>query len=159
MCWRPTVFTVRALITSSELKNDQFAYLPKIVGSRNYCEVHDPADSRSSYRKDLKRKAAFLNEVESIFARKKSNFRIKIDPVTFAKDDVRKLAYGLVQSRLKGNKESVSILLSQGVKQAEIARRLGISRQAVSKLKASLPKELELIRKTKLLRDINPVLP
>ena len=153
LCWRPTVFTINALRTRSELKDDQIAYLPKIIGSRNYCDLHDPADLHSFYRKDLKRKDDFLNEVEAIYKRKNSNFRISLKPVTFVEDDVRKLAFGLVHSRLKGNKENVFFLIRQGIKQAEIARRLGISRQAVSKLKASIPKELEILHKTIWLTD------
>jgi DNA-binding CsgD family transcriptional regulator len=153
LCWKPTVFTINAIQTRSELKSDQITYLPKIIGSRNYCETHDPSDSQSSYRKHLKRKDIFLNEVEAIYKGKNSNFRIPTRPVAFSSDDVRKLAYGLVHSRFKGNKEIVYLLTRQGIKQADIARRLGISRQAVSKLKASITKELERLHSTKWLTD------
>jgi hypothetical protein len=159
MCFRPTVFTVNASITSSELKENQISYQSKITGSRNYCKEHDPANPASSYRKDLKRKQAFLHEVNAVTNSTKSNFKVKLKPIDGSKVEIRRLAYALVQSRLKGNKENVGLMLSQGLKQTEIARRLGISRQAVSKIKASIPKELEMIYKTMWLRDINPASP
>lgn len=158
LCWRPTVFTINALITRLNLKDGQISSLPKIVGSRNYCKIHDPADLSSSYRKDLKRKDDFLNEVEAIYKRKKSNFRIALKPITYLEDDARRLAYGLVHSRFKGNKENVFLLLRQGIKQAEIARRLGISRQAVSKLKASIPKETNMLIQVMERTDVDPLL-
>lgn len=158
LCWRPTVFTINALITRLNLKDGQISSLPKIVGSRNYCQIHDPADSSSSYRKDLKRKDEFLNEVEAIYKRKKSNFRIALKPLTYLEDDARRLAYGLVHSRFKGNKENVFFLLRQGIKQVEIARRLGISRQAVSKLKACIPKETNMLIQVMERTDIDPLL-
>jgi DNA-binding CsgD family transcriptional regulator len=158
LCWRPTVFTINALITRLNLKDGQISSLPKIVGSRNYCQIHDPADLSSCYRKDLKRKDDFLNEVEAIYKRKKSNFRIALKPITYLEDDARRLAYGLVHSRFKGNKENVFFLLRQGIKQAEIARRLGISRQAVSKLKASIPKETNMLIQVMERTDIDPLL-
>lgn len=158
LCWRPTVFTINALLSRLNLKDGQISYLPKIIGSRSYCQIHDPADSSSSYRKDLKRKDEFLNEVEAIYKRKKSNFRIALKPLSYLEDDVRRLAYGLVHSRFKGNKENVFLLLRQGIKQAEIALRLGISRQAVSKLKASIPKETNLLIQVMERTDVDPLL-
>jgi DNA-binding CsgD family transcriptional regulator len=158
LCWRPTVFTINALITRLNLKDGQISSLPKIVGSRNYCQIHDPADLSSSYRKDLKRKDDFFNEVEAIYKRKKSNFRIALKPITYLEDDARRLAYGLVHSRFIGNKENVFFLLRQGIKQAEIARRLGISRQAVSKLKASIPKETNMLIQVMERTDVDPLL-
>jgi hypothetical protein len=153
MCFRPTVFASNVEIASRKLQNKQIYYQSKIIGSRNYCKVHDPKNPESEYRKDLKRKSAFLHEVDAFSNITKSNFKINLKPINKSNVEIRRAAYALVQSRLKGNRENVGLLLSQGVKQAEIARRLGISRQAVSKHKASIPKELELLHWTMWLLD------
>jgi hypothetical protein len=153
MCFRPTVFASNSKIASRKLQDNQIYYQSKITGSRNYCKFHDPKNPESEYRKDLKRKSAFLHEVDALSNNAKSNYKINLKPINQSNVEIRRAAYALVQSRLKGNRENVGLLLSQGVKQAEIARRLGISRQAVSKHKASIPKELELLHWTMWLLD------
>ena len=153
MCFRPTVFASNVEIASRKLQKKQIYYQSKIIGSRIYCKVHDPKNPESEYRKDLKRKSAFLHEVDAFSNITKSNFKINLKPINQSNVEIRRAAYALVQSRFKGNRENVGFLLSQGVKQAEIARRLGISRQAVSKHKASIPKELERLHWTMWLLD------
>jgi hypothetical protein len=158
MCYKPTVFTVNAATSASKLPTDQIAYQTKISGSKKYCSDHDPADPASSYRKDLKRRDAFLQEVAAYLNRGESSYKLHLNRVIGVDEEVRRAAFSLVQSRLKGNKENVLILLSQGIKQAEIARQLGISRQAVSKIKASLPTEIDIIYRTVWFKDRSNVL-
>jgi DNA-binding NarL/FixJ family response regulator len=90
---------------------------------------------------------SFLHEVAAYRNRCKSDYKIRLNDV-IGDEEARKAAFALVQSRIKGNKENVLILLEQGLKQSEIARQLGISRQAVSKIKASIPIEMGLILRT-----------
>jgi Homeodomain-like domain len=147
MCYKPTVFTVNAAKSASKLPTGQVAYQTKISGSKKYCSDHDPADSNSNYRKDLKRMKSFLYEVAAYRNQCRSEYKFRLNDV-IGDEEARKAAFALVQSRIKGNKEKVLVLLDQGLKQAEIARQLGVSRQAVSKIKASIPVEMGLILRT-----------
>jgi DNA-binding CsgD family transcriptional regulator len=158
MCYKPTVFTVNAATSASKLPTGQVAYQTKISGSKKYCSDHDPADPASSYRKDLKRRDAFLQEVAAYLNRGESSYKLHLNRVTGVDEEARRAAFSLVQSRLKGNKENVLILLSQGIKQADIARQLGISPQAVSKIKVSLPTEIDIIHRTLWFKDRSNVL-
>lgn len=54
---------------------------------------------------------------------------------------IRNLARRLVNYRISDRKKQILMLSASGFKQADIARRLGVSRQAVSKTLASIPDE------------------
>lgn len=59
-------------------------------------------------------------------------------------DKIRNLARKLVNYRISDRKKQILMLLATGFKQAEIARRLKVSRQAVSKALATIPDEFRL---------------
>lgn len=59
-------------------------------------------------------------------------------------DKIRNLARRLVTYRISDRKKQILMLSVAGFKQADIARRLGVSRQAVSKALASIPDEFRL---------------
>lgn len=133
--------------------------------SDRYCEIHDPSDPGSMYHSDLPYKPAFLRELEALTRRGRSEFLFRF-PLPNGADiqELRKTAYDQVHAGLRpattsfpvspGLREKVWVLHREGLRQAEIARRLGVSRQAVSKAWKSL-KELVSQRQAEVY--INPV--
>jgi len=114
LCWRSTVYTSAVHGSAEGSKR----------GSRRFCSFHDPADSTSQYRRDLPYRAAFDRERRAIVGIGPSAHKLRFEPVSYAEEDVRRAAYALVRSGLRGIKEQVFLLHSQGVSQAGIARRL-----------------------------------
>ncbi|HBO5136185.1 TPA: hypothetical protein L4W91_002385 [Pseudomonas aeruginosa] len=119
--------------------------------SDRYCEHHDPGDPYSRYRADLPFKQAFQREVEALEGVARSGFEFRFQlPNGADAQELRKTAYDQVHARLRpcssatensaepGLRERVWLLHREGLHQAEIARRLGVSRQAVSKAWKSL---------------------
>jgi len=117
--------------------------------SQRYCSIHKPGSSK--YHADLRYKSAFQNHIKSLA---KGEWHNADYPLSFSihtgfdEQEVRKTAYDQVHSRLHANalpskafpglREKVGLMLAEGLTQSEIARRLGISRQAVSKARKSL---------------------
>lgn len=100
--------------------------------SKLYCEAHNPRrsdEARRTYQRDRR----FALEYEDLIAKIWSQGAAVLprwDIETWA--EVRKKAYSQLQT-FKSPTSSVDDLLNQGVtNQAEIARQLGVSRQAVS---------------------------
>ena len=132
LCWRPAMRTA-ALSAGVPIGSAQRK-------SGRFCPVHDPSNPNSKYRRDVRYKAAFKREVDALS--KMDSTAYLISPVLppgadFA--DMRRAAYNLVRARLRpanssqpGLRERVAHLRSQNITQSEIARQLGISRQAVS---------------------------
>lgn len=60
-------------------------------------------------------------------------------------DKIRNLARKIINYRISDRKKQILMLMATGYKQAEIARRLNISRQAVSKALNSIPDEFRLV--------------
>ena len=58
--------------------------------------------------------------------------------------DLRNLARLMVDSKLSDRKKQMLMLQSYGLNQSEIARKLGIERQAVSKALGSIPAKFRL---------------
>lgn len=132
LCWRPSMRTEALKSRSNNFNGRRL--------SPRYCSHHNPSDSRSKYRTDLRYRAAFSREVEALFRFESSAYLLRIQPRSFDEEDVRKAAYALVHSRLRplgarrpGLRERVFSLHARGLRQAEIACELGVSRQAVSK--------------------------
>ncbi len=63
------------------------------------------------------------------------------------KAELRNQARLMVDSRLSDRKKQMLMLQWSGLNQSEIARRLGIERQAVSKALASIPAMFQLKKK------------
>ncbi|WP_312300898.1 helix-turn-helix domain-containing protein [Stutzerimonas nitrititolerans] len=138
---------------ATEIKRlfDQFKAERIFAGnlSQRYCSIHKPGSSK--YHADLRYKSAFQNHIKSLV---KGEWHNADYPLSFSihtgfdEQEVRKTAYDQVHSRLHANalpskafpglREKVGLMLAEGLTQSEIARRLGISRQAVSKARKSL---------------------
>lgn len=143
LCWRVSMRWSAFL----GLEEDSDKYLPEARWRRlsnRYCEVHDPSDPKSQYRRDRPYKEAFLRELRALKGQGRSGYLFRF-PLPNGADtqELRKTAYDQVHSRLRpmtspvpaapGLREKIWALHKDGLRQAEIARRLGISRQAVSK--------------------------
>ncbi len=148
LCWRETMRWA-ALMNTEEgpgkfLPDSRWRKL-----SDRYCGIHDPSDPGSKYHSDLPYKQAFRRELEALRGRGRSGFLFRF-PLPNGADtqELRKTAYDQVHSGLRpataslhaepGLREKVWVLHREGLHQAEIARRLGVSRQAVSKAWKSL---------------------
>ena len=59
-------------------------------------------------------------------------------------NELRQQARKMVDRKLTDRKKQIIMLIASGYKQADIARRLGISRQAVSKAIAKIPNEFKI---------------
>ncbi|WP_448126333.1 MarR family transcriptional regulator [Pseudomonas veronii] len=115
--------------------------------SSRYCHVHKPGSPK--YHADLRYKAAFQRHLTALSGSGRSefafNFRV---PSAADTQEIRKVAYDQVHSGLHvvtarkapslGLREKVWLMHAEGISQSEMARRLGISRQAISKAKKSL---------------------
>ncbi|NNB34177.1 helix-turn-helix domain-containing protein [Pseudomonas fragi] len=115
--------------------------------SQRYCSIHKPGSAK--YHADLRYKAAFSHHLSVLQGRGKSEFALNL-PVPNSADmqEFRKTAYDQVHSGLHavapkgspsmGLREKVLLMRQEGLSQSEMARRLGVSRQAISKAKKSL---------------------
>lgn len=163
LCWRATKRWSSLMST----KEGPSKYLPEAKWrklSNRYCEVHDPGEPKSRYRRDLPYKQAFQRELEALRGRGSSGFLFRF-PLPNGADaqELRKTAYDQVHSKLRpvtaspatnpGLREKIWVLHKEGLHQAEIARRLGISRQAVSKAWKGLD---DLIRRRRSRAYIDP---
>ncbi|CAD5108545.1 hypothetical protein [Zestomonas carbonaria] len=164
LCWR----TTKRWAAFTDAEDGAGRYSPDARWrklSNRYCEIHDPSDPDSMYHCDLPYKPAFLRELEALMQRGRSEFLFRF-PLPNGADiqELRKTAYDQVHAGLRpattslsvtpGLRERVWVLHREGLRQAEIARRLGVSRQAVSKAWKSL-KELVSQRQAEVY--INPV--
>lgn len=115
--------------------------------SCRYCETHKPGSKK--YHADLRYKTAFQNHLSVLYGHRKSEFAVNLLPPEAADtQELRKLAYDQIHSGLHpitskkesglGLREKIGIMSKEGLSQSEMARRLGISRQAISKAKKSL---------------------
>lgn len=143
LCWRATKRWSSLIGT----ENGPSKYLPEAKWrklSNRYCEVHDPGEPKSRYHRDLPYKQAFRRELKALKGHALSGYSFRF-PLPNGADtqELRKTAYDQVHSKLHavatskaaspGLREKVWVLHKKGFHKAEIARRLGISRQAVSK--------------------------
>lgn len=133
LCWRPSMRWV-ATTQSPHL-------LSSSLKSARFCEIHDPSNPKSRYRTDLRYKVAFLHELEAVCNFAASAYALELPGLPHPDEHMlRRLAYDRVHSGIrtinaragKSLKEKVWELRQQGLTQSAIAKRLGISRQAVS---------------------------
>ncbi|WP_339539477.1 helix-turn-helix transcriptional regulator [Pseudomonas sp. RA_15y_Pfl2_54] len=115
--------------------------------SSRHCRVHKPGSPK--YHADLRYKAAFQRHLSALTRLGRSEFAFNLRPPSGADtQEIRKVAYDQVHSGLHvvtggrgpslGLREKVWMMHEEGISQSEMARRLGISRQAISKAKKSL---------------------
>lgn len=115
--------------------------------SNRYCSIHKPGSSK--YHADLRYKAAFQRHLSVLMGLARSDFAVNFRPPEAADmQEVRKTAYDQVHSGLHaiasssgaamGLREKVWLMHGEGLRQSDMAKRLGVSRQAISKAKKSL---------------------
>lgn len=150
LCWRLTVRSVRLAEIKLSTSDDEQCSRERIKAGRlsnRYCSLHMPGTSH--YHADLRYKSAFQRHLEAVHWGRASEYAFNLQPPS-APDtqELRKLAYDQVHSGLHaiapkkaagpGLREKVWLMHQEGLSQSEMARRLGISRQAISKAKKSL---------------------
>lgn len=139
----------KAEITKLHLIFERFRIERIVAGnlSNRYCRIHKPGSPK--YHADLRYKAAFQSHLSALTGVNKSEFAFNFRlPDAADAQEVRKVAYDQVHSGLHsirsgkvsslGLREKVWLMYKEGLSQSEMARRLGISRQAISKAKKSL---------------------
>ncbi|RMS89285.1 hypothetical protein ALP57_200021 [Pseudomonas coronafaciens pv. oryzae] len=115
--------------------------------SSRHCHVHKPGSAK--YHADLRYKPAFQRHLSALSRLGRSEFAFNFLPPSSPDiQEIRKVAYDQVHAGLHvvttgkpsslGLREKVWLMHEEGISQSEMARRLGISRQAISKAKKSL---------------------
>ena len=101
----------------------------KPTGNIRYCTEHIPSSTNSCYRNDHRHRESFKEWLRILGAEK------VISPSYDPTDqiNIRKKAYDFSHARLTERRVKILKLYAMGLSQAEIARQLGITRQAVSK--------------------------
>lgn len=131
LCWRPSMRSA-AMGRRSRVPDIRSRQL-----SNRFCAEHDPSNPTSRYRADHRYKKAF--QWESLLGTR-SEFLVKLEPPPNAtQDEARKTAYERVHARLRSLsqpdkpsfRETAWHLHLQGMRQADIARQLGTSRQSI----------------------------
>lgn len=118
LCWRYTV------AFDSYFRGDETP-----IGNTRYCVEHNPSVPNSSYRNDHRHRNNFEEWLETLGAKK------ELPPFSDPADQmpIRKKAYAFSHAKLSERRIKILKLYAAGSTQAEIARQLGVSRQAVSK--------------------------
>lgn len=104
--------------------------------SKLYCEMHNPRrsdEARRAYQRDRRFMAEYENLMEAIWSQGINTMSLSPWDIE-AHAYVRREAYRLLQEARapKATASTIQELLDQGMNQSEVARELGISRQAVS---------------------------
>lgn len=139
LCWRKTEWYTHG--------NQRDEADRRMGWSRRFCGEHNPKSAASNYRRDLKFKDAFANELKFIrengLARKKgvvvflpdsrepSGMGLHLVPASAHQEDVRRAAYALVHGGLQGTASQCLAFESQGLSVSHIAARLEITARAV----------------------------
>jgi predicted DNA-binding protein YlxM (UPF0122 family) len=131
LCWRPTMRSagMGRRSRTPDVRSRQL--------SNRFCAEHDPSDPKSRYRVDLRYKKVF--QQECLFGTRLAALECPSPPSFESQEEHRRAAYKRAHSGLrplsKANipslREQAWALALQGVRQANIARQLGVSRQSV----------------------------
>ncbi|QEL10637.1 hypothetical protein [Kushneria phosphatilytica] len=113
--------------------------------SSRFCEEHDPRNPKSLYRTDHNKRDLFTHHLHNV--RATGYYYNILDPVQ--KQHARWVAYRLAQLNVRDRDMAIMDMLIDGVAQAEIARRLGVTRQNISKRASNLGKAIELWKEIK----------
>lgn len=131
LCWRPTMRSA-AMGRRSRTPDVRSRQL-----SNRFCAEHDPSDPKSQYRVDLRYKKVF--QQECLFGTRLSVLEGTSPPSFESQEEHRLAAYKRAHSGLRplskadipSLREQAWDLALKGVRQADIARQLGVSRQSV----------------------------
>lgn len=157
LCWRQTEIASHGDLRDTDNR--------KLSISKRFCEEHNPQTAPSNYRYDLNFRSAFWAEIEQIYRLKlaqhktqlkfapnkdtPSGYELHLVPATGHPEDVRRAAYALVHSKLRGTPAQCWAFKQQGLSSQQTAERLGITDRAVRlALSTVIPKlkQAELIR-------------
>lgn len=141
LCWKLSMRS--ALLASWPHEGGGLTENPFELSNR-FCADHDPCRPGTKYRTDLRYREEFRRELDALKKKGCSRYTVRFTAPPGADDfEIRKTAYDLVHSGMKRNRrndgiaigtcEVVYIELQSGLNQSQIAKKLGISRQAVSK--------------------------
>jgi|GEM_PF-1263412 len=140
LCWR---LTMRSDALKAQRNIDSPASQARKLSDR-YCHIHNPSDPTSKYRRDLPYKKIFRDELLA-FHRRALRSKFILPPITPRSPDdqeIRKAVYEMIRTgtyAVYSKTDSPPPLMQRilavrrkGMTQSEIARQLGISKQAVS---------------------------
>lgn len=121
LCWRNTMRAC-ALDSGAELA---------IFASARFCEEHNPKDPSSRYRSDHRNRTMFRSAIDDFW----SSWRATSwgGSVVPSESEARCAAYWQVRGGESARLRKMRQMAEMGLSGAEIARQLGVSRQAVSK--------------------------
>jgi len=160
LCWRPTMFSSR---TDPRDADD------KLLGvSRRFCAEHSPRGAARGYRRDIAHKQDFEKEVRLLAenwrtirdaigpvvtledASEPSGLQVHLCPVTPDPQDIRRAAYALVHSKLRGSGSRCWILKQQGLSTLQIVERMQLKERAVRSALATFRVKLAAADRTRL---------
>lgn len=137
LCWRPSAHSQMS---------DQIGQSLSMARrfSDRFCLIHTPGEPASEYKTGVSYQGLYEHELSVNFSHRRSAYAIKFEPpgkTTFL--NTTKAAYDLVRVFPRRDPNSINpefswyervwLLHQQGVRQVDIARKLGIRRQAVGK--------------------------
>jgi hypothetical protein len=139
LCWR---LTMRSDALKAQRNVDSPASQARKLSDR-YCHIHNPSDPTSKYRRDLPYKKIFRDELLAFHHRAlRSKFTLPpIAPMSPDDQEIRKAVYEMIRTgtyAVYSKTDSPPLMQRilavrrKGITQSEIARQLGISKQAVS---------------------------
>lgn len=139
LCWRQTEIESHGDLRDADNR--------KLSVSRRFCEEHNPQTASSNYRSDINFKSAFWAEIEQIERLRltrhdtqfkflpndgtPSGYELHFVPVTGHPEDIRRAAYALVHSKLRGTPAQCLAFKLQGLSPQETAAKIGITDRAV----------------------------
>jgi DNA-binding CsgD family transcriptional regulator len=126
LCWRWT--------QGYAFDRDRAATPNGVQPSNRFCSEHDQRLQKSNYRRDLAYKEAFDDELNLYRKRSRAagGFGL-VRPASLDEEDLRRAAFVVVRLKLTKDLQQMAAWSAVGLPQADIARRLGVTRQAVSK--------------------------
>jgi DNA-binding CsgD family transcriptional regulator len=169
-CGNPTEFSAfMANVAEQQVNDAELENRKKLELSHQYCKGHRPKLTNGEWNPAYRQAKRSLAQFELELARlsqqcaKPATPQVKsgdqlVDGYFFHyvmrqtlqpadKAELRNQARLMVDSKLSDRKKQILILQWSGLNQSEIARRLGIERQAVSKALTSIPAMFQLKKK------------
>jgi len=151
LCWRPTEYATHGALRDAEDRRQRI--------SRRFCSDHNQQRSPSSYRRDLRFKGEFTAECERMSwqdfqhhkrpfaflpdAECESGWQMHLVPVSRHEEDIRRAAYAMVHSGLRGTQAQCLALQFHGYGTRQIAEHLGITDRAVRLALSAVQPRLE----------------
>lgn len=165
LCWRHTEYAAQGDARDADDNR------PMV--SRRFCSEHNQQRSPSIYRRDLKFKDRFTAERELLtwqgLARRKGPFvflpdatcpsgmQMHLVPASAHEEDIRRAAYAMVHSGLRGTQAQCLGLRAEGLSVADVATHLGITARGVRFALTEVKRRLEIAERTRWGGRMNPI--